>query len=266
MARTYGYPLTDPAGHPERPTMPHRLKFAQLMLAAGAIATLAGCGTSEANAPRAAATAASALHPVVVELYQSQGCSSCPPANAALNSIADRSDVLALSFAVTYWDRLGWKDTFGSPRFTARQQDYASAGRGEVATPEFVVNGTYAVVGSNRGALDAAIVRAGSPSGGPAIAAAPSSVRVEGGAAGAPATVWLVRYDPQTREVPIRAGENGGRTLPHRNIVRELVKLGDWRGSVATFQLPVAHEAGLASAVFVQRGTGGPIVSARRLS
>ncbi len=246
--------------------MPHRSKIAQFLLAACGLTALAGCGSSEANVPRAAAAAASTLHPVVVELYQSQGCSSCPPANAALNSIADRSDVLALSFAVTYWDRLGWKDTFGSPHFTARQQDYASNGRGEVATPEFIVNGTYAVVGSNRGALDAAIVRAGSASGGPAITANASSVRVEGAAAGAPGAVWLVRYDPRTREVPIRAGENGGRTLPHRNIVRELVKLGDWRGSAGSFQLPAAHEAGPASAVLVQRGPGGPIVSARRLS
>ena len=226
---------------------------------------LAACGSSQANATRSAAAGASAFHPVVVELYQSQGCSSCPPANAALNMIADRSDVLALSFAVTYWDRLGWKDTFATPQFTARQQDYAGAGRGEVATPEFVINGTYAVVGSNRAALDSAINRAASASGGPAIAASGSGVRVAA-AAGASGTVWLVRYDPRTREVPIRAGENGGRTLPHRNIVRELVKLGVWTGSPASFPLPAVREAGLASAVIVQRGVGGPIVSARRLS
>ena len=76
----------------------------------------------------------------VVELFTSQGCSSCPPANAVLNGLADRPDLLALSFAVTYWDQLGWKDKFGSPRFTARQRDYAAAGRGQVATPYFAAS------------------------------------------------------------------------------------------------------------------------------
>ena len=148
----------------------------------------------------------------MIELYQSQGCSSCPPANADLNALAGRGDILALSFAVTYWDRLGWKDTFASPRFTARQKDYAAAGRGQVATPEFIVNGSYAVVGSNRTQLDAAIGKAGPASGGPALTVDGADLRVGQGEAGARSTVWLVRYDPRTRAVPIRAGENNGRT------------------------------------------------------
>ncbi len=207
----------------------------------------------------------SAAHPTVIELFQSQGCSSCPPANALLNAIADRPDVLALSFAVTYWDQLGWKDTFASPRFTARQQDYAAAGRGEVATPELIVNGTYAVVGSDRRAFDTAVARAGQPRGGPDIAFGGQTIRLGRGAAAAPATVWLVRYDPATRNVPIRAGENDGRTLPHRDIVRELVKLGEWAGSPTDFALPRVREAGLISAVLIQRGRGGTIIAASRL-
>jgi hypothetical protein len=211
--------------------------------------------------PASAATA----HPVVVELFQSQGCSSCPPADALLNAIADRPDVLALSFAVTYWDQLGWKDSFGSPRFTARQQDYAAAGRGQVATPELIVNGAYAVVGSDRRAFDAAVARAGVPRGGPAIGSDGHTVRLGQAAAGMPATVWLVRYDPRTRNVAIRAGENSGRTLPHRDIVRELVKLGEWTGPQAAFALPPPREPGLASAVLVQRGQGGTIIAAGKL-
>jgi hypothetical protein len=121
------------------------------------------------------------------------------------------------------------------------------------------------VVGSNRRALDAAIATAGMASGGPAISASPSNIRIERAVAGAPAMVWLVRYDPRTRQVPIRAGENGGRTLPHRNIVRELVKLGDWTGAAASFSPSAAHEAGLATAVIIQRGSGGPIIAAHRL-
>lgn len=236
--------------------MPGQAKLIFLL----AVSVLATFTSPSRAAPRSTASSA----PVVVELFQSQGCSSCPPENSDLNAIAGRSDVIALSFAVTYWDRLGWKDTFGSPRFTARQQDYAQAGKGQVATPEFIVNGASAIVGSDRALLDASIAR-GRPRGGPAISVTTSGIRVERAHTSAAAAVWLVRYDPRTRDVPIRAGENGGRTLPHRNIVRELVRLGGWSGSAASFTLPAPRENGLASAVLVQRGSGGPIVAALKL-
>lgn len=245
--------------------MPYRLSVATILLAGSAFATLVGYSKTDLASARPITASTTSAQTVVVELFQSQGCSSCPPANADLNLIADRGNVLALSFAVTYWDHLGWKDTFGSPRFTARQQTYARAGRGEVATPEFIVDGTYPVVGSNRPALNAAIDKARTRTGGPTITKVLSGVRIEALAKSSPAAIWLVRYDPRTREVPIRAGENGGRTLPHRNIVRELVKLGDWTGQARSFVLPEAREAGLATAVFLQRGDGGPIVSARKL-
>src|SRR5580692_5068761 len=109
---------------------------------------------------------AACAQPVVVELFQSQGCSSCPPADLNLNAIADRPDVLALSFAVTYWDDLGWKDTFASPQFTARQYAYARGlGHPNVATPQIVVNGRHDLVGNDRRELDAAIRAAGQPAG-----------------------------------------------------------------------------------------------------
>jgi len=207
-----------------------------------------------------------AVQPTVVELFQSQGCSSCPPANANINAIADRPHVLALSFAVTYWDQLGWKDTFGSPRWTARQWDYAHhAGRAQVATPQVIVNGSIAIVGSNARELDATIARAGPPRGGPGLAIEGNQLRVGSGAATQSSTVWLVRYDPHVRSVPIRAGENGGRTLPHRDIVRDLVPLGDWSGRAASLAIPPAHEPGLSSAILVQQGIGGPIIAARRI-
>ena len=250
--------------------MPKNSAGALALLAVVAAAVAGGGSMIQAAAPNAvkvASTGTATPDPVVVELFQSQGCSSCPPANAYLNAIADRRDILALSFAVTYWDQLGWKDTFGSPRFTARQQDYARAGQGQVATPELIVNGSTAVVGSNRAAFDAAITKAkaDAPHAGPQIAADGSAVRLGEAPARASSTVWLVRYDPRSRDVPIRAGENGGRTLPHRGIVRELVKLGDWRGPAASFPLPAVREAGLATAVLVQRGSGGPIIAARKL-
>ena len=209
------------------------------------------------------AVAADRDHPAVVELYQSQGCSSCPPADVAVNSVADRPDVLALSFAVTYWDQLGWKDIFGNPAFTKRQWDYAVAGgRPEVATPQVIVNGRGAIVGNNRPAIDAAITRFDRGNGGPALSSDGKSVQV--GAGKGNATLWLVRYDPRTIPVAIRAGENGGRTIPHRNIVRQLVALGQWKGQPISVALPPAA-VGLNSALLLQAGRGGPIVASRKL-
>ncbi|WP_238995690.1 DUF1223 domain-containing protein [Sphingomonas solaris] len=213
------------------------------------------------------ASAADADHPVVVELFQSQGCSSCPPANASLNAIAGRADVLALSFAVTYWDQLGWKDGFAQPAFTARQWDYARAGRRpNVATPQMIVNGRGVLVGSDPARVAEALRRHDRGAGGPAIRVAPGRVAIGPAQAGVqPATVWLVRYDPRIIAVAVRAGENAGRTLPHRNIVRALMPLGRWNGTAMSFAVPPGPDAAWRTAVLVQQGSGGPIVAARRL-
>lgn len=202
-------------------------------------------------------------NPTVVELYQSQGCSSCPPADAVLNSLADRADVLALSFAVTYWDQLGWKDTFASPAFTQRQWDYArAAGRTYVATPQIVVNGRGAVTGGDRAQVDEAIHRFSRAGAGPAIVREGAAITI--GVGKGNAIAWLVRYDPRTIAVPIRAGENNGRTIPHRNIVHQLVRLGQWTGAPLRLALPQGP-ASLSSAVLLQQGTGGAIIAAHRL-
>jgi hypothetical protein len=128
-----------------------------------------------------------------------------------------------------------------------------------------IVNGSHAVVGSDKRAFDMTIAKAGPPRGGPAIMLDGTSLRLGTAMAGKASTVWLVRYDPRSRNVPIRAGENSGRTLPHRGIVRELIKLGDWTGPSASYSLPQANERGLSSAILVQRGAGGPIIAARKL-
>ena len=212
------------------------------------------------------ALAADADHPVVVELFQSQGCSSCPPANAVLNSIAGRPDVLALSFAVTYWDQLGWKDIFAHPVYTARQWEYSKAGgRSNVSTPQMIVNGRGVLVGSNPQQAAAFIKRFDRGTSGPAIAASAGRVSIASGRAARPANVWLVRYDPRSNNVPIRAGENGGRTLPHKNIVRSLHLLGKWSGKAASFEMPAPPNRIYKTAVLVQDGPGGAILSARRL-
>lgn len=209
------------------------------------------------------AIAQDASGPVVVELFTSQGCSSCPPANANLAAIADRPGVLALSFGVTYWDYLGWKDTFASPQYTARQWDYAHAlHHAEVYTPQVVVNGRADIVGRDRKALEALIAREANPTA-PAIEIAQDKVTVGAGAPGN-RQVWLVRFDPRIENVPIARGENGGLTLPHKNVVKELVKLGDWNGRPSSYPIPAARLAGLSQAVLLQSGPGGAIVAAAR--
>jgi hypothetical protein len=201
----------------------------------------------------------------VVELFTSQGCSSCPPADANVLALADRPNVLALSFAVTYWDQLGWKDTFARPAFTERQQSYEWALKHpSVFTPQVIVDGRADTVGINRGEIEALIARE-SLAGGPNVTAAGDAITV--GAGSAPrsgADVWMVRYDPRVQQVPIGRGENGGRTLPEKNVVRALIKIGRWSGAQQTYRLPAA-QAGLKTAVLVQGSSGGPILSALRL-
>jgi hypothetical protein len=211
-----------------------------------------------------AANAAPAEPPVVVELFTSQGCSSCPPANATLSTLADRPDVLALSFGVTYWDYLGWKDTFASPQFTARQRDYARGlHHDEVATPQMVVQGRVDTVGQTPSEVEP-LIRAAKRDlkTEPSIIIRGEHVTIAAVAARRPADVWLVRYDPRTVQVPVRRGENGGRTLPHRDVVRELTRLGAWDGSAATFSFSRSADPALRTAVLVQAVAGGPILAA----
>lgn len=216
--------------------------------------------------PGSPARAADAAHPTVIELFQSQGCSSCPPANANVLALADRPDLLTLSWQVTYWDSLGWKDTFGDPAFTRRQYEYAAAlGHDGVFTPDVVVNGRSDVVGSNRDELAALVRLDDRGDGGPLITTSAGRLDVTGAAPPAPAHVLLVRYDPSILQVPIRRGENGGRTLPHRNVVRQVIDLGVWTGGAAYYVLPIATDPHLHSAVLVQTNVAGPILAAARL-
>lgn len=213
-----------------------------------------------------AARAATPDRPEVVELFQSQGCSSCPPTNANVMALSERPDVLALSFQVTYWDDLGWKDTFAKPPFTARQWAYARALRHtNVFTPQVVVNGRVDGVGNDPAALGALIRKADRGAGGPEISISREAVAIGGGTAPAGgADVWLVRYDPRLVEVPIRRGENGGKTLPHKNVVREIVRLGAWTGRPIRYALSAPSDPRLSAAVLVQATGAGPILAAAR--
>lgn len=239
------------------------MKFPTLSIFA-ALPMLASCQQQPTVSSEAQAATPATSGPVVVELYQSQGCSSCPPANLALNAVASRADVIALNFSVTYWDRLGWKDTFGDPAYTKRQYEYAAAlAEDSVFTPQMILNGRTSIVGNGKGELDRAIKSARRITGGPAISVDAGKVKV--GAGSGSADVWLVHFDPRVQNVKIGSGENGGRTLPHQNVVRQLVKLGSWQGKATSYSLPAKANAVYRSAVLVQRSGHRDIIAAKKI-
>lgn len=209
-----------------------------------------------------APAAVAAERPVVVELFTSQGCSSCSPADALLAALADRPGVLPLAFHVDYWNRLGWTDPFSSAWATARQSAYAAQmGSSQVYTPQAVVDGGRDVVGSDREAMDSAIADARSdPSVPLALTASDSALQVAvDPAAPADAVLWLVGFDDR-HETPVRRGENAGRTLVDRNVVRSLTRLDGWTpgGTVAA-----ARPEGDRAAVLLQAADGRILGAAR---
>jgi hypothetical protein len=208
--------------------------------------------------------AAEAGRPVVVELFTSQGCSSCPPADALLSELArDRSDVLPLAFHVDYWDNLGWRDPYSFGAATSRQRHYATAlGLDSIYTPQMVVDGRTDVVGSDRAHVLTAIRRAADV---PAVAAITvardgSDVVIQVGAGVGSGTVWLIGYDPQHRTF-VGRGENSGRNLLESNIVRSLDHVGHWSGGELTLRVPVP--AGERIAAIVQADNGRILGAAR---
>jgi hypothetical protein len=228
------------------------------------LAATAFAGSWALAAPALAQSPVSGAPVQVVELYTSQGCSSCPPADAAVAQLSARPEILALSFGVTYWDELGWKDTFAQKKFTDRQWDYARGLKHtNVATPQVVINGRLDVVGQSVPEIDSALKRAALGAGGPEVTLSPGNVAIAGAQPKRAADVWLVRYDPNVVQVSIRRGENGGKTLPIKNVVRELTRLGAWNGGAQRYAVP-AGPAGLKTAILLQAGSGGPILAAAK--
>jgi hypothetical protein len=168
-----------------------------------------------------ATPAAAADPPVVLELFTSQGCSSCPPADALLGELAQRPNVIALAWHVDYWNALGWRDPFASQHWTERQTGYAMHLRNEVYTPALVVNGASMVVGSDRVAVRAAIGKAPALSVPASLRRTAAGLEAEIGSTPEPMTRLLAIYDPD-RQTDIGSGENGGRRLREYCIVREL--------------------------------------------
>ncbi|HEY3948645.1 DUF1223 domain-containing protein [Phenylobacterium sp.] len=210
---------------------------------------------------------AAAKPPVVLELYTAQGCASCVAANAHVATLADKPGVLALTFPVDYWDYLGWADTFAKPEFTDRQKAYvARLALREPYTPQVVVDGAVQAAGTKAARVDQLVATAAKArrKAEPQIRFAGSG-RVRIGAGAAPkggGEVWLVRYDPREQDVAVKSGDNKGQTIVQKNVVRELDKLGVWKGAAKAYKLPAAGEDGLRTVVLIQAGHGGRIIGA----
>lgn len=236
-----------------------RRTFAASGLAAG-LAVAAGPAGAAGPGPR----------PVVVELFTSQGCSSCPPADAFLGELAKRSDVVALAFHVDYWDYIGWKDPFGDPLHTARQRAYAARLRQRtIYTPQMVVDGVAHVVGSRRGEVEATIrrrlelgraervsipVEFGRRSDGPVTIVVPAAA-TEG-----PADLLLAAIDRE-HTTEIRRGENSGRVLADFNVVRSIARIGRWDGKelAVTVRPDTWHRGADALVILLQAENHGPV-------
>jgi hypothetical protein len=228
-----------------------RCRLSSASLIAGLL--VAGLGVARAE-PRA-----------LLELFTSQGCSSCPAADKLLGELAADSSLIALSVPIDYWDYLGWKDTLASPGHSARQRAYSRVrGDRQVYTPQIVVNGSMDVLGSDRPAIERTIAQTDQKS---YVMSVPVLLAIGGGnlsiAIKAKADqhsggeVWLC---PLARAVPVAIGrgENHGRTITYHNVVRRWVKLGDWAGTDATWSVPVSEiktDEIDAVAVLVQEGT-----------
>lgn len=214
---------------------------------------------------------AAALQPVLVELFTSQGCSSCPKADRLATELAQDPNAWVVSFNVDYWDYLGWRDTLAKPEFSQRQYDYASArGDGQIYTPQMVVNGRTHVVGSDKTAVLAAISQAqGVP---PTISLQLSlnahDIKVEIPKSPMPldATLWLLAVEPSV-EQKIERGENSGQTVVYSNVVRNLVPAAMWSGEAysGSWMRDAVMTAGCTTCVAVlQSQKAGPVLGLAR--
>lgn len=231
--------------------MEHRRAVLSTMLA---VATSMSTISASAEGPRG-----------VVELFTSQGCSSCPPADQLLGDLSSDPSIVAMSLPIDYWDYLGWKDTLAKPRHSARQRGYARLrGDREVYTPQVVVNGAVHVLGSDKTAIEHAVAQTGHTG---ATLSLPINlaqsdgrldVAVQPGAPDGPGgEVWLCALS-KTVPVDIGRGENNGRTIAYHNVIRRWIKLGEWSGQAHTFSIPEADfktEEVDAVAVIIQAGT-----------
>ena len=207
---------------------------------------------------------AAAKPPVLVELFTAQGCGVCRDANDYLGKLADRPGVLALTFSVDYWDYLGWTDTFARPEYAERQKAYVTRLKlREPYTPQVVVDGREEAQGLKTAEVERLVRQAAAQPRNPPDIRFVGVRRVDVGSGRVGkggAEVWLIRYDPREVEVAVRAGDNRGETVAQKNVVREIRRLGLWRGRPMAFRVPAASEEGLRTVVVVQAPKGGRVL------
>jgi hypothetical protein len=217
---------------------------------------------------------AAVQRPVVVELFTSEGCSSCPPADAFMNELVKQPSLIGLSFHVDYWDYLGWRDTLALPESTRRQRDYALRRKdGRVYTPQIIVNGLKHVVGSRQSEVLAIIAeeqkRSPSDFVGIALTGRAEELAIEldaasPGLAERQGTLWVMTVAPKL-VVTVARGENAGRTISYSNVVRQLIPAGMWHGEARSLTLPrseVLPDPSLCCAAILQADNAGPILGA----
>lgn len=244
-----------------------------LLIGTAAIAGAAAAVNVFDRADAREAPAVASGGPWAIELFTSQGCSSCPPADAFLGKLRERPDIVALSFHVDYWDHIGWKDPFASRESTQRQHIYArSLKQRQLYTPEMVVDGIGHGPGIARGGIDALLAEAKQRSPQRAV---PELVRAADGTlavklaaftvGNGPADVMLAIYD-RRHSTPVRRGENEGRMLDNFNVVRRMEMLGRWDGAAASWTVPADRfAAGQGIAVLVQGAECGPMLGCNKL-
>lgn len=254
--------LAPAARHGKEAAMSMTLVSRRHMLAPGAGLAIGASTAAEETTSR----------PVVVELFSSQSCSACPPADEFMLELKSMAGVIALSLHVDYWDYLGWRDTLSDKAYSKRQYDYARwRGDRNVYTPQMIVNGADYFVGSHRPAVRTAIERA---------KAEPSTMWVpvtlsekdrelvvtvdEARGKALKATLWLMAIMPSIA-VEITRGENAGRTIVYVNVVRNIVPAGMWHGAAFNFRIPMEDlvtEGGKACVALLQAGSVGPVIGA----
>jgi hypothetical protein len=213
---------------------------------------------------------AAAKRPVLVELFTSQGCSSCPPADKLAGQLADDPNIVVVSFNVDYWDYLGWRDTLAKPEYTQRQYDYAKQrGDGSVYTPQMVVGGREHAVGSNRGAVNALLSSTGTPTIDIDLTVTKKEIKVSipAHAATADAMLWLMAVEPQVLQ-EIKRGENAGSDIVYHNVVRNLVPAAMLKGEAysGAWMRDTVMPSNCKSCIAVlQQGKVGPVLGLARV-
>lgn len=214
--------------------------------------------------------------PVVVELFTSQGCSSCPPADKLLGELSKQRNLIPLTFNVDYWDYLGWRDTLGSNEHTKRQKQYAAnRGTRQVYTPQMIVNGHVDVVGSRRGKVLSALKKESASGPRVPMTISENSTEIIINVADSPtpalvkkATIWVMVTSPKVA-VPVKRGENRGKSIVYHNVVRQMIPAGMWNGKAIRITLPkdgLGMKGSRDCIALLQLGNVGKVIGAVRMS